>query len=202
MVAMAPSAGRRVGASFVAIALTGFLSVPVAGLTVAQPWHVEGRSMEPAIQDGSTLLVDIVLPHVTGYGRGDVVVLATPVARYAYPVLVKRIVAVAGDHVQIHDGGIWINGTRSFEPYLGAQEVAAIPAVSVDVVVPAGSVFVLGDHRANSYDSKAFGPVPVATLMGRAWMALAPGGRVELPGTAAGPAGAPQVPPAPPSTTP
>ena len=174
---------------FIAAAVAGFMTVPVAGASVAQPWHVMGHSMEPGIEDGSVLLVDTISPHLTGYGRGDIVVLPTPSSTsYGYPVLVKRIVAVAGDRVDIASGELRVNGRIAVEPYLavGALIPASTPAISL--VVPRGDVFVMGDHRANSFDSKSFGPVPVASIVGRAWFAMGPGGDVELPGAAAAPA--------------
>src|SRR3954464_2182846 len=117
---MFPTGSARPAAWLIAAAVAGFMVVPVAGASVAQPWHVEGHSMEPGIQDGSVLLVDTISPHLTGYARGDIVVVPTPeTARYAFPVLVKRVVAVAGDRVEIRDGSLFVNGTRAVEPYLG-----------------------------------------------------------------------------------
>ena len=179
----------RPAAWLVVAAFAGFLAVPVASASVAQPWHVQGHSMEPGIEDGSVLLVDTISPHLTGYGRGDIVVLPTPVTTtYGYPVLVKRIVAVAGDRVDIRDGTLRVNERLAVEPYLspGTLIPAGIPPVSM--VIPPGCVFVMGDHRQNSFDSKVFGPVPVASLVGRAWFAMGPTGDVELPGAAAAPA--------------
>src|SRR4051812_30033774 len=184
---MFPTGSARPAAWLIAAAVAGFMVVPVAGASVAQPWHVQGHSMEPGIEDGSVLLVDTISPHLTGYGRGDIVVLPTPATTtYTFPILVKRIVAVAGDRVDIHDGLLRVNGSMAVEPYLlpGTLIPAATP--EIELVVPEGSVFVMGDHRQNSFDSKAFGPVPIATLVGRAWFALGPQGEVELPGTAAG----------------
>jgi signal peptidase I len=182
-----PSQVRPV-AWLAAAAFAGFMAVPVAGASVAQPWHVQGHSMEPGIEDGSVLLVDTISPHVTGYGRGDIVVLAIPItASYGYPILVKRIVAVAGDRVEIHDGALRVNGRTAVEPYLSPGALIPPGTAPVSLVIPPGSVFVMGDHRQSSYDSKAFGPVAIASLMGRAWFAMGPTGDVELPGAAAAP---------------
>ncbi len=182
-----PASHARHAAWFIAAAFAGFMAVPVAAASVAQPWHVMGHSMEPGIQDGSVLLVDTISPHLTGYGRGDIVVLPTPTTTsYGFPVLVKRIVAVAGDRVDIRDGRLRVNGRLDDEPYLAAGTLTPAATPPVSIVVPPGAVFVMGDQRQNSFDSKAFGPVPVATLVGRAWFALGPEGDVELPGTAAG----------------
>jgi signal peptidase I len=161
--------------------------VPALAISVAEPWHVEGHSMEPALQDGSVLLVDAIGPRLGGYSRGDIVVVPVPAStNYPHPILVKRIVAVAGDHVRIADGVVTINGVTAHEPYLAPGTTTPVGTTPVDVVVPDGAVFVMGDHRANSFDSKAFGPVQASSIVGRAWLAIAPGGTVELPGAAAG----------------
>jgi signal peptidase I len=87
---MSPAvSGRRAGLLLVSL-ITGFMLVPLAGVTVAQPWHVEGHSMEPSLEDGSILLVDGLGPRVTGYARGDIVIVPLPAAAaYPHPVLVK-----------------------------------------------------------------------------------------------------------------
>jgi signal peptidase I len=180
------SLGRRV-LLILAGFIASFMVVPMVGFTIAQPWHVEGHSMEPALRDGSVLLVDAVGPRVGGYRRGDIVIVPLPPSSgYPHPILVKRIVGVAGDQVVIQDGHVTVNGVEPAEPYLAPGTVTPIAGQRLDVTIPVGSVFVMGDHRENSYDSKAFGPVPVSSLVGRAWLAVAPGGQLELPGAAAG----------------
>jgi signal peptidase I len=159
---------------------------PALAISVAEPWHVDGHSMEPALQDGSVLLVDAIGPRLAGYARGDIVVVPIPAStRYPHPILVKRIVAVGGDHVRIQGGVVSINGVVAVEPYLPPGTATPTGTDPIDLVVPAGTVFVMGDHRANSFDSKAFGPVAASSIVGRAWLAVAPGGAVELPGAAA-----------------
>src|SRR3954453_2356452 len=174
------------GSPVVAALLLAMSLPPVLAVTVAQPWHVEGDSMEPSLRDGTVLLVDAVGPRVEGVERGDIVVLQLPSdVAYPHPLLVKRIVAVGGDHVVIEDGVVRINGHAMTEPYLLPGAHPSTTAARVEVTVPRGDVFVMGDHRENSFDSKSFGPVPLSTIVGRAWFAIAPGGRVELPGVAA-----------------
>jgi len=168
-----------------------FTAVPLLALTVAQPWAVAGESMAPAIEDGALILVDTVGPSVTGYRRGDIVVVPVPDADpYPHRILVKRIVAVAGDRVRITDGVLEVNGAVLDEPYLAPGAVIVTGGrPTLELTVPERSVYVLGDRRTNSYDSKAFGPVPVETLRGRAWVALGPHDiRVQVP-VLAGPGG-------------
>jgi signal peptidase I len=166
---------------------------PVLAATVAQPWHVVGESMEPVIEDGSVLLVDGVGPYVTGYGRGDIVVLtvAEGVER-GYPVLVKRIVGLPGDVVSVRDGRVALNGALLPEPYVVAGTARTGGEAAVDAVVPEGAVWVMGDRRSNSFDSTAFGPVRIEQLVGRVWFSVEPDGDLALspastPATAATP---------------
>lgn len=183
-----PVPGRR-AAALLPIPLAVLLVSPFVGVTVAQPWHVEGHSMEPGIEHGSVILVDALGPRLTGYERGDIVVLsAPPWATDQAPVLVKRIVGLPGDHVLIEHGALRVNGQPADEPYLGAGTVtllARMPGGRLEVTVPPGAVFVMGDQRENSFDSKAFGPIPLESLVGRVWLALEPDGRVGLAPAAA-----------------
>ncbi|HKX54538.1 MAG TPA: signal peptidase I, partial [Xanthomonadales bacterium] len=107
---------------------------------------------------------------------GDVVIFDAPQDGTR---LVKRVVAVAGDHVELHAGRLWINGQllnpdpgSNLEPI--GQKIAELNLSSGGgpeihgLVVPAGEVLVLGDHRGNSRDGRYFGTIPVASLYGRA----------------------------------
>jgi signal peptidase I len=148
--------------------------------------------MEPVIEDGSVLLVDGIGPQVTGYGRGDIVVLSVPEgAARGYPVLVKRIVGLPGDRISIDAGRVALNGVPLPEPYLSSADARLVRHEGgVEAVVPAGQVWVMGDHRSNSFDSTAFGPVPIRQLVGRVWCAVQPDGGVAL-APASTPASAP-----------
>lgn len=177
---------RPIGSVLIGILAAGLLAL-LAAFTVAQPWHVEGESMEPSLADGTMLLVDAVGPQVTGLSRGDIVVVRVPASvDYPHPLLVKRIVAMGGDHVVITGGRVTVNGVPASEPYLPAGTATPTGTKRLDVVVPAGDIFVMGDHRANSFDSKSFGPVPASLVVGRAWFAVSPSGQVELGAAAAG----------------
>ncbi len=155
---MPPRARRRRGRWREAFAL--LFAVGVLHAFVVQVSVVRGHSMEPCLHDGDRLVVDRVGPALTGVSRFDVVVLANPRDRSVD--YVKRIAGLPGDRVALRDGRLWIDGRpmpESFGPIPDHAEV-------LPLTVPAGHVFVLGDNRPISCDSREFGLVPVALLRG------------------------------------
>lgn len=89
---------------------------------------------------------------------------------------IKRIIAVEGDHIEIKDGKVYLNGEELQEDYLddGVTTNMGIYGVFSDVVVPQGYVFVMGDNRAHSTDSRSFGCVPVEKIEGKVWIRFWP----------------------------
>lgn len=134
-------------------------------LFLAQPRVVHGQSMEPNLHENERVIVDLVTYRFRAPQRGEIIVLDAP-ERQPGPPLIKRVVGVAGDTVEIKNGGVYINGQRLNEPYLGASTAGAMAAQ----VVPEEHVFVLGDNRGASNDSRYFGMVPFEDILGRAWM--------------------------------
>jgi signal peptidase I len=140
---------------------------------VAQPYQILGVSMEPTLENGQYVLVDKISPHFSDYKRGDVVVLEPP-AGYdengSNVPFIKRVVGVGGDTVEVKDGAVYVNGAKLNEPYVYAGEETD-PLTSQSVwQVPAGYLFVMGDHRDESEDSRLFGPISESTVIGRAWL--------------------------------
>ena len=149
-------ASRRAGLA----ALVGVLVLVFCLALVAHPVRVQAHSMEPTYRPGDHLLV-----RSWGAGRdlprrGDVVVVQVPDGGD----LVKRVAAVAGDEVGIADGLLVVDGVEVKEPYLDQASVDG--TWFGPVVVPPGHVFVLGDHRGDSVDSRRFGPIPVSAVRG------------------------------------
>ena len=154
-----------------------------------QPFKVEQTSMEPTVEPGEYVLVDKLVTGLAGYHRGDVVVLHVPLSA-AFPTeptapLIKRVVATAGEHLQIKDGAVYINGEKLSEPYLPDGVTTEMSDGGVlDTVIPAGDVWVMGDHRGASTDSRVFGPVPVSDIIGHALLRYWPFDRFGVLDTA------------------
>lgn len=131
-------------------------------------YEVPTRSMEPTLMPGDR----IVALRPSHYQRGDIVVLPDPKSPGDY--LVKRLVAFAGDTVEIANGNLFVNGQPINEPYI--PEPAKRP-LSPSLVAD-GEVYLLGDNRNNSEDSRAWGGgVPIDNLIGRVQWIYSPAGR-------------------------
>lgn len=158
---------RQVGEWALVIVLTLGLSLGLRAVVVGA-FYIPSTSMEPALTLGTRVLMNRLAYISVSPQRGDVVVFGSPeaVGSYAPAELIKRVVAVAGDSVEGRGGHVYVNGARTVEPYL------AEPASTSDfgpVRVPDDHVFMLGDNRRNSQDSRAFGPVPLEDVRGRAF---------------------------------
>lgn len=145
---------------------------------VAQPYKVQQQSMERTLEPEQYVLVDKVTPRVDPYSRGDIVVFTPPeswVQENGTP-FIKRVIGEGGDTVKVQDGRVLINGTVIEEPYVYADVPGGSPQetfASPDQdrwVIPDGQLFLMGDHRSNSADSRVFGPVPVDQVIGRAFL--------------------------------
>lgn len=121
---------------------------------------VKGTSMEPTLRDGEPVFYVRVLKE---YQRGDVVSVRMPSGEY----YVKRVVAVAGDEVDLRDGMLYINGIEQEESYTKGMTEKEGTTVTYPCVVPEGRVFVLGDNREDSLDSRAFGSVMTDQIKGK-----------------------------------
>jgi signal peptidase I len=143
---------------------------------VAQPYKVQQQSMEHTLEPDQYVLVDKLTPRIDVYKRGDIVVFSPPAdwAQDDGTPFIKRVIGIGGDEIEIRDGLVYVNDVAIDEPYLYADSPGdpAQPTVASQDrwLVPTGELFLMGDHRANSADSRSFGPVPVANIIGRAWL--------------------------------
>lgn len=141
--------------------------VVVALLLVAEPFAIPSRSMAPTLLPGDQVLVD-----KTGYRRGDP--RRGDLATFAQDdeIQLKRIVGLPGDRVELRDGVLTIDGRARREPYVDLSRIDSV--YFGPVTVPAGTVFVMGDNRGDSRDSRDYGPVDQDHLIGRVVLRLWP----------------------------
>ncbi len=129
---------------------------------VVETYQVQGVSMQPTLQSGDRVLVNKLALRLGPPRIGEIVVLHPPLNTPED--FIKRIVALGGQTVAIRDGVVYVNGKVQPEPYLPTS--CRGPRTMGPVRVPAGDVWVLGDHRAVSEDSTIFGPVPLTSIRG------------------------------------
>jgi signal peptidase I len=144
---------------------------------IAQPYQVQQQSMERTLEPGQYVLVDKLTPRIDAYDRGDVVVFNPPATWTNDDTpFIKRVIGVAGDTVEVRDDGIvYVNGTPLDEGYTytndeGVPEPTESGADQDRWVVPDGELFVMGDHRQRSADSRVFGTIPIGNVIGRAFL--------------------------------
>lgn len=152
-------ARRALAAGLVALLLALFVRTFVLQLVV-----VASGSMEPTLLAGDLVLVDR-LAHV---GRGDVLLFRHSGA--AVERWIKRCVAIEGDEVEVEGDRIWLGGR--LVPAMAGEPGPDVAAASRTWRLPPDSLFLVGDHRAASTDSRTFGPVPVASVLGRVVIVL------------------------------
>jgi signal peptidase I len=143
---------------------------------VAQPFRVQQQSMQDTLQPDQYVLVDKLTPRWDPYKIGDIVVFNPPdtwVASTGEP-YIKRVIGVGGDTVEVRDGSVFVDGVKLVEPYVFQENGGPQPTETfsgIDKwVIPDGQLFLMGDHRQNSSDSREGGPVDVEQVIGRAWL--------------------------------
>ncbi len=166
---------------------------------VAQAFFIPSGSMEPQLEVGDRVVVSRTSYRLHDVNRGDIVVFRSPSAmpsddplpeRIVKDVLetvalrkpgddelIKRVVGLPGETISAQDGGVVIDGRALDEPYLpeGSSTIDFGP-----VEIPAGHVFVMGDNRGNSADSRVIGAVEVESIVGRAIARIWPPGRTAF----------------------
>jgi len=162
-----PISRSRLGAwmrELVEAVLPALVIVLLVNIFIAQATRVEGQSMEPTLHDHQRLIIEKISYHFHSPERGDIIVLRPP-QRQSEP-LIKRVIGLPGETVEIRDGHVYINGVVLEEPYLNQQTLGTMAAQ----LVPEEQLFVLGDNRGSSNDSRAFGMIPFKDVIGRAWL--------------------------------
>ena len=131
-----------------------------------QPVRVEGTSMLPRLEDRDRLFINKFVYHISAIERGDVVVFRHPASYDPQRSYIKRVIALPGDTLRIDHGRVYVNGKLLHEPYV-PLEYRDDQSVA-EMIIPAGSYYMMGDHRSISQDSRYFGPVDRSLIYGKA----------------------------------
>jgi len=138
---------------------------------VVTPFYVPSASMEPTLDIGDRIYGERISDT---YERGDIITFTD--LEDPSRTLVKRIIAVAGDEVDLRGGNVYVNGERLDEPYARGETkpFTEVDSLTFPCTVPEGHVLVFGDNRENSSDSRAFGFVPTTSITSRIFCCVWP----------------------------
>lgn len=173
----------RVTAEWVAVLAGALVLALVLRSVLFQAYYIRFTSMEPTLSNGDRVLVNKLGYDLHDVNRGDMVVFERPrgVSGRQQDDLIKRVVALPGEVIKFVEGDVYINDRRLHEPYLespgittGRMPSGCAAIVDGGCLIGAGEVFVMGDNRANSTDSRAFGPISEHLIVGHAFLRLWP----------------------------
>jgi signal peptidase I len=138
---------------------------------VVQNYEIPSGSMESTIMTGDMIFSEKITYKFSEPQAGDIITFADP--ENSYRTLIKRVIATGGQTVDLKDGKVYIDGVELNEPYthgLASYPLTTAPGVSISYpyTVPEGEVWVMGDNRTNSQDSRYFGSVSVESITGKA----------------------------------
>ncbi len=140
---------------------------------VVEPFVVDGYSMQNTLQNHERLLVNKLSMWFSPLHYGEIIVFQPPLAGQGD--YVKRVVATGGQTVSMVNGQVYVNGKKMPQPFLDWHGVSTEDHWNMPPLkVPTGDIFVLGDHRAASEDSRFFGPVKVSAVQGVAFWVIWP----------------------------
>jgi len=157
---------------------------------IVQTYFIPSSSMEPTLYRGDRIFANMFIYRFTSPHRGDIAIFRFPGSKKSHTIplpfhpikystykdYIKRIIAVEGDTVEVHDGEAWLNGKALEEPYIKSGPFYSMSPI----VVPKGSVFVFGDNRNNSQDSHVWGALERKNIRAKAMFLFWPFDRITL----------------------
>ncbi|HZJ76702.1 MAG TPA: signal peptidase I [Oscillospiraceae bacterium] len=148
--------------------------------TFIKPTIVKNCSMSPTLEENDFLIINRFLYKRGTPERGDIVVFRSNLKTETgkQKLLIKRVIALPGDKIVITDGKIYLNGSELEESYIKNEYTMG----DTDLLIPENEIFVMGDNRSNSLDSRdgILGLVDLDTVMGKAFIRLFPFSRIGL----------------------
>jgi signal peptidase I len=187
-----PQRSRRWIAELVGVVVVALVIALVLRTFVVATYSIPSGSMEPTLQIGDRIVVDKLSYHLHGVGRGDIIVFSTPSNENCAgpPVadLVKRVIGLPGETISLSAGRVSINGRLLAEPWLpAATRTATVPGPSAQPSslhhpyrIPTGDVYVMGDNRTLSCDSRYWGPLAESKIVGKVDLRIWPISRLNI----------------------
>jgi signal peptidase I len=182
--ATTPESTMKVVREWLVVIVTALVIALTIRSFVLQQFYISGPSMEPTLFQDDRVLVNKLSYRLHDIGRGDVVVfdrVTTDGEIVRHDDLIKRVLGLPGDTVEIIDCNVFVNDTRVDEPYLDPITLSysdfeeRCRVFDMDkVTVSEGHLFVMGDNRPQSYDSRMFGEIDEDLIVGRAFVAIWP----------------------------
>jgi len=172
---MQPETKKKVWEWTRTLVLAAAISLIFRAYVVEARW-IPSESMVPTLKIGDRLFVDKISYRLHDIERGDIIVFEAPTSSHLEEDLIKRVIGLPGDSVQIKDGIVYVNDQALDEPY----EEEKPREDFAKIIVPEQSFFVMGDNRNNSNDSRYWGCVPQDMVIGKAVFRFFPFDRIEV----------------------
>ena len=168
-----PSTARQVF-EFAWMVATAILLAFLIRTFLVQPYIIPTGSMIPTIEISDRVLADKLTYRFRDPAPGEIVVFPDPTGEN--PTLIKRLIAVEGQTIDIRDGSVYVDDVKLDEPYVHGKETQILPASigAFPYTLPEGYAWVMGDNRPNSGDRRIFGPVPIDSIQGRGFFTYWP----------------------------
>jgi signal peptidase I len=147
-----------------------------------QQYYIDGPSMQTTLMPQDRVLVNKMSYKLHDVHRGDVIVFDRVTNEVQHDDLIKRVLGLPGEALEIRSCVVYIDGVQVEEPYLNLEQTSQIEPSArcgshtdmAPVVVPENMVFVMGDNRVQSFDSRDFGPIDIDKVRGRAFVVIWP----------------------------
>jgi signal peptidase I len=181
-----PKSAWRVASEWLTVIVIAMTAAVVIRVYVFQQYVIDGPSMEHTLEPNDRVLVNKMSYRLHDPRRGDVVGFDRITDRGTVVIhddLIKRVIGLPGETIAIESCNVFIDGQQLVEPYLSAEIMMATDPASrcripnmQPLTVPDGKVFVMGDNRPQSMDSREFGPIDIDMIRGRAFVVIWPFG--------------------------
>lgn len=174
------SLGKQIRDYALSIALA-IIAALVLKTYVFQRADVDGRSMESTLWDKDIIFVEKLSVLAGNIKRGEIIIFDS--GNESGDIYVKRVIAIEGDEIEIKEGRVYLNGEQLEEDYLNDEtftEAGSFIANNTKYKIGKHQVFVLGDNRAHSKDSREIGPISIADIKGHAIIRAYPFNRMKI----------------------